>query len=78
MWVAFLKKRSEAFEKFKIFKDRVENESGVKIKCSRSDKEDSSPLESSTCFVKSMESKENYLHLEHLNRMRLLKEGISQ
>ena len=33
MWVAFLKDKNEAFEKFKIFKNRVENESGVKIKC---------------------------------------------
>ena len=38
MWVAFLKKKSEAFEKFKIFKNRVENESSVKIKCLRSDR----------------------------------------
>ena len=37
MWVAFLKVKSEAFEKFKIFKNRVENESSVKIKCIRSD-----------------------------------------
>ena len=35
MWVAFLKEKSEAFDKFKIFKNRVENESGVKIKCLR-------------------------------------------
>ena len=33
MWVAFLKEKSEAFEKFKIFKNRVENESSVKINC---------------------------------------------
>ena len=38
MWVAFIKEKSEAFEKFKIFKNRVENESGVKIKCLRSDR----------------------------------------
>lgn len=36
MWVEFLKEKPEAFEKFKIFKNRVENESGVKIKCLRS------------------------------------------
>ena len=29
MWVAFLKEKFEAFEKFKIFKNRVENESSV-------------------------------------------------
>ena len=36
-WVTFLKKKSEAFEKFKIFKEMVENETHVKIKCLRSD-----------------------------------------
>ncbi|OYD06037.1 DDE-type integrase/transposase/recombinase, partial [Paludifilum halophilum] len=35
MWVAFLKEKSEAFEKFKMFKNRVENKSSVKIKCLR-------------------------------------------
>ena len=38
MWVAFLKEKLEAFEKFKIFKNKVENESGVKIKSLRSDR----------------------------------------
>ncbi|MFA1255994.1 hypothetical protein, partial [Klebsiella pneumoniae] len=38
MWVAFLKEKFEAFEKFKIFKNRVENESSVKIKYLRSDR----------------------------------------
>ena len=33
MWVAFLKEKSEAFDKFKIFKNRIENESSMKIKC---------------------------------------------
>ena len=33
MWVAFLKENFEAFEKFKLFKNRVENESRVNIKC---------------------------------------------
>ena len=36
-WVAFLKEKSEAFEKFKIFKAMVENESRMKIKCLISD-----------------------------------------
>ena len=35
-WVAFLKEKSKAFEKFKIFKAMAENESGLKIKCLRS------------------------------------------
>ena len=38
MWIVFLKERSEAFEKFKLFKNRVENESGLKIKCLRSNR----------------------------------------
>ena len=38
MWVAFLKEEYEAFEKLKIFKNRVENESSVKIKCLRSNR----------------------------------------
>ena len=36
MWVAFLKEKS--LEKFKIFKNRVENESGFKIRNLRSDR----------------------------------------
>ena len=36
MWVVFLKENFEAFEKFKLFKNRVENESGVKINWLRS------------------------------------------
>jgi transposase InsO family protein len=36
-WVFFLKEKSEAFEKFKIYKSLVENETDLKIKCLRSD-----------------------------------------
>jgi transposase InsO family protein len=36
-WVGFLKKKSEAFDKFKVFKEMVENETDLKIKCLRSD-----------------------------------------
>jgi hypothetical protein len=35
--VCFLKKKSEAFECFRIFKEMVENETDLKIKCLRSD-----------------------------------------
>ena len=38
MWVAFHKEKLEAFEKFKIFNNKVENESGVKIKSLRLDR----------------------------------------
>ena len=32
-WVAFLKEKLEAFEKFKILREMDKNESGMKIKC---------------------------------------------
>ena len=38
MWVALLKEKSEALEKFKKFKTMAEAEKGVKIKCIRSDR----------------------------------------
>ena len=37
VWVAFLREKPEAFNKFKVFKSLVENESGHGIKCLRSD-----------------------------------------
>ena len=37
VWVTFLREKLEAFDKFKVFKAQVENESGHKIKCLRSD-----------------------------------------
>ena len=36
-WICLLKKKSEAFESFRIFKELVENETDMKIKCLRSD-----------------------------------------
>jgi len=35
--ICFLRKKSEAFENFKIYKETVENEMDSKIKCLRSD-----------------------------------------
>jgi hypothetical protein len=35
--VSFLKKKSKAFRNFKIFKEMVENEMDLRIKCLRSD-----------------------------------------
>jgi len=32
-WVSFLKKKLEAIDKFKVFKELVENESDLKIEC---------------------------------------------
>ena len=37
VWVYFLKKKSEVFAKFKIWKAKVENQTGRKIKCLRTD-----------------------------------------
>ena len=34
-WLTFLKEKSESFEKFKVFKEKVENETHIKIKCLR-------------------------------------------
>jgi len=36
-WICLLKKKSEAFESFRIFKELVENEANMKIKCLRLD-----------------------------------------
>jgi len=37
-WVTFLKEKSEALSRFKIFKSMVENEINSRIKCLRYDK----------------------------------------
>lgn len=37
-WVAFLREKSKALDKFKIFKAKVENEVDKKIKCLWSDR----------------------------------------
>ena len=37
VWVDFLKEKSEAFDKFKGFKEKVEKEVGRKIQCLRTD-----------------------------------------
>ena len=69
MWVAFLKEKYEAFEKFKVFKNRVENESGLKIKCLRSDR---GGKFTSNKFNKSCKAnfiKRQIQPLEHLRRM---------
>ena len=36
-WIGLLKHKDEAFEKFKVFKDLVENELDLKIKCIKYD-----------------------------------------
>lgn len=37
-WVTFLQDKSQAFERFKIFRKMVEKESGCRLKCLRSDR----------------------------------------
>lgn len=37
VWVDFMKEKSEAFDKFKLFKELVESETSQKIKCLRTD-----------------------------------------
>lgn len=37
-WIALLKHKDEAFDKFKVFEALVENELGLKIKCLRYNK----------------------------------------
>lgn len=37
-WVTFFQDKSQAFERFKVFKKMVEKESGYKLKCLRSDR----------------------------------------
>ena len=74
MWVAFLKEKSKEFKKFKIFKNIVENEFGVKIKSLRFDRGGEFTLENSIFTVKRMESRDDCLHHIDLSRMRLLKE----
>lgn len=37
-WVTFLREKSQALEKFNIFKSIIENQVDVEIKCLRSDK----------------------------------------
>ena len=37
-WIGLLKHKNEAFDKFKVFKDLVENELDLKIKCLISDR----------------------------------------
>ena len=54
MLVVFLKEKSKAFEKFRLFKNRVENGFGVKIKCLRSNRGGELLLDNLTSFVKKM------------------------
>ena len=77
MWVAFLKEKSETFDKFKIFKKRVENEFSVKIKYLRFDKGREFTSRDLNISLKRMESKGRYPHLENLSQMRLQKVEIN-
>ena len=52
--VCLLKKKLEAFGCFKIFKEQVENETKLKIKCLRSENGENSPQKNSITTVKNM------------------------
>ena len=69
----FLKEKSEAFENFKIFKVMVENESGMKIKCLRSDNGGEFTSNNSMSSMKVMELRGNFQLQKILNRMGWLK-----
>ena len=68
VWVTFLKEKSEAFDKFRIFKPLAENESENKIKClcSYNGGEFTS---NSTTFVKNMGLRDNFLLQELPNKI---------
>ena len=68
----FLREKSEAFEKFKIFKAMAENESGMKINIMG----DNLPQTISLSSVKVMELRDNFQLQKVLNRMGLLKGKI--
>jgi hypothetical protein len=68
-WVSFLKNKSEAIDKFKVFKELVENETDLKIKCLRSDNGGEFTSNEFENFVRCMESKDNFQQPGHHNRM---------
>ena len=59
-WVTFLKEKLEAFEKYKIFKIMVENETYMKIKCLRSENGEILIQMISMNFVGYMELRDNF------------------
>jgi hypothetical protein len=72
--VCFLKNKSEDFEKFKIYKEMVENEMDSKIKCLRSDNGGEFTSNEFMDYCSSYGIKINSSFLGHLDRMELLKE----
>ena len=75
-WVTFLKNKSKAFNKFKIFRKMVENESDMKIKCLQSNKGGEFTSNEFVDYCDKMVSKDNIQHPRHLNKMELLREKI--
>ena len=67
--LTFLKEKSESFEKVKIFKAMVENQTHVKIKCLRSDNGEDLIQMSSMSFVRQMELRDNFQLQKLLSRM---------
>jgi hypothetical protein len=71
--VCFLRKKSEAFENFKVYKEMVENEMDSKIKCLRSDNGGEFTSKEFMDFYNKHGIKRNSSLLGHLNRMELSK-----
>ena len=78
MWVAFLKEKLEAFEKFKIFNNRVENESGVKIKSLRSDRGGEFTPREFNIYYEEHGIKRQLSSPHSLSKIELLKEEIDK
>lgn len=56
-WVAFLKEKHDEFEKFKFFKDLVQNNININIKCLRLDRGDEFTSNQSNEFCENHEIK---------------------
>ena len=68
-WVFFLKKKYEAFECFKIFKEIVENEADLKIKCLRSNDKGEYTSNEFEDLCEKMEQEDRFKPLEPHNKM---------
>jgi len=75
-WVTFLKDKSKAFGRFKVFRSLVEKESGPTIKCLRLDKGGEFTSNEFVEYCEKHGIKDNILYLEQHSRMALWKGKI--
>ena len=75
-YIYLMKHKSESFEKFKEFKNEIENQLGKKIKALRSDRGGEYLSQEFIDYLKDVELFHNYLLLEHLNGMVCPREEI--